>query len=165
VFAVGLSVVVMSCSTPVDSTEPNSQIAAGTVVITLDKSTYTWNEASTEGVRGTLRNTSDATVYSKLGDAFNSAIKQDPVFISYGSDGSVERSAGSDQWLKAETAILIEGTKFIMMRPGESYQFIAPLSGTAQSGTYRIAVTHRSTMNDEERAAVKTSYSANFEIR
>jgi hypothetical protein len=165
VVAVGLTVVAMSCSTPVDTTEPNSQIAAGTVVITLDKSSYTWEEASTDGVRGTLRNTSDATIYSRLGDAFNGAIEQDPLFISHGSDGSVERSAGTNQWLKADMAILIEGTRFIVLRPGQSYQFIAPLSGAARQGTYRIAVTHRSTINDEERAAVNTSYSAIFEIR
>jgi hypothetical protein len=164
VVVVGLTVVA-SCSGPVESTEQKSQIVAGTVVVTVAKSTYTWDEASTDGVRGTLKNTSDATIYSKIGDGFNSAIEQDPLYISQFSDGSVERSVGTNEWVKAETAILIEGTRFIVLRPGQSYEFIAPVSGSRQAGTYRIAVTHRSTINDEERATVHTSYSTSFEIR
>jgi hypothetical protein len=166
-FVVGFicTVALVACGTSTGTDPLANQFAAGTVVITVDKATYTWDEASTAGVRGTIQNTSDRTVYSNIGDAFNGSMEQDPVLIAHGSDGTVERQVGADAWVRSETAIAIEGTRFVMLRPGQAYHFIAPLAGTPRTGTHRIAVAYRSTINDEERATVGTGRSASFEIR
>jgi hypothetical protein len=60
---------------------------------------------------------------------------------------------------------MVEGTRFVVLRPGQSYRFIAPVSGTPQTGTFRVAVSFRSTINDEEPATTGTSYSPTFTIR
>jgi hypothetical protein len=64
-----------------------------------------------------------------------------------------------------ETAVAIEGTRFVLLRPGQEYHFIAHVAGTPRSGTYRISVAYRSTMNDEDRATIDAGSSPGFEIR
>jgi hypothetical protein len=64
-----------------------------------------------------------------------------------------------------ETAVAIEGTRFVLLRPGQEYHFIAHVAGTPRLGTYRISVAYRSTMNDEDRATINTGSSPGFEIR
>ena len=82
-----------------------------------------------------------------------------------GSDGAIERKNGQNVWAAVETAVAIEGTRFVLLRPGQEYHFIAHVSGASRPGTYRVSITYRSTINDEERATIGRDYSAGFDIR
>src|SRR4029079_9532414 len=98
-------------------------------------------------VRATLANTADHPFYSMLGDAFNGAIDQNPLFVANGSDASLEREQGSD-WVAGSVCQRLEGVKVVCIQPGKSYDLIAPSSG-ATAGRYRIVVAYRNTQNAE----------------
>ena len=154
-----------ACDSATDTPPLTNEITASSVFVTVDKATYTWEEASTQAIRGKIQNVSESPVYSRIGDAFNSSLEQDPLLIAHGSDGSVERRTEQNGWDRVETAVAIEGTRFVLLRPGQEYHFIAPVAGTPRSGTYRISVAYRSTMNDEEPATITIGSSLGFEIR
>ncbi|HZI29133.1 MAG TPA: hypothetical protein VFD64_13280 [Gemmatimonadaceae bacterium] len=159
-------VAVTACDAPTDTLPLTNAITApGTVVVTVDRATYTWEEAQTQGIRGKIKNTGSSPVYSSIGDAFNSSLEQDPLLIAYGSDGAIERKNGENVWAAVETAVAIEGTRFVLLRPGQEYHFIAHVAGASRPGTYRVSVTYRSRINDEERATIGVDYSAGFDIR
>lgn len=145
------------------STDPNNSIAAGVLTIALPKNIYTTaelNPSSGQGVRATLGNTSDQPYYSMLGDAFNGAIDQNPLFVSNGSDASLEREQGSD-WVAVSGVQMIEGVKVVSIQPGKSYELIAH-SSSATAGRYRIVVAYRNSVTaDPTRRVV----SATFEVR
>jgi len=145
------------------ATDPNNSIAAGVLTIALPKSVYTapeLNPSSGQGVRATLGNTSDQPYYSLLGDAFNGAIDQNPLFVSNGSDASLEREQGSD-WVAVSGVQMVEGVKVVSIQPGKSYDLIAH-SGAATTGRYRIVVAYRNSMSAEPTRRV---VSATFEVR
>ena len=142
------AVAVTACEAPSDTLPlPNAITVAGTVLVTMDKATYTWEEAQTQGIRGKIKNTGSSPVYSSIGDAFNSSLEQDPLLIAQGSDGAIERKNGENVWAAVETAVAIEGTRFVLLRPGQEYRFIAHVAGVRRPGTYRVSITYRSTIN------------------
>lgn len=145
------------------TTDPTNSIAAGQLTIALPKSVYTTaelNPASGQGIRATLGNSADQTFYSMLGDAFNGAIDQNPLFVANGSDASLEREQGSG-WVAVSGVQMVEGVKVVSIQPGKSYELIAHSSG-ATAGNYRIVVAYRNTLTaDPTRRAV----SATFEVR
>lgn len=145
----------------IDSPSSPEGIAAGTLRVVAAKATYTRTELK-EGIRGSITNTSDQILYARLGDAFNSAREQDPVYIAIGSDGAIERSEGTN-WRAVEGAILIEGVKEIELRPGKTYTFIAPISENTPAGTYRVNLGFRATSGAEQ--ASGRTLSETFEIR
>ena len=159
---VGLAV---ACSGYDDSqaTDPTNSIAAGQLTITLPKNIYTTtdlNPASGQGVRATLGNSADQTFYSMLGDAFNGAIDQNPVYVANGSDASLEREQGSG-WVAVSGVQMIEGVKVVSIQPGKSYELIAHSSG-ATAGRYRIVVNYRNSVSAEP---ARRTTSATFEVR
>jgi hypothetical protein len=156
--------VIASCSdAAVDAPQTPSDGSATLSVVTT-KSSYTASEAlvSSTGVRGTITNTSDRTVYARMGDAFNSAVEQDPVYVASGSDASLERANGT-AWSGVEGALLIEGIREIELRPGRSYSFIAHTAALAQAGSYRITVAFRASAGASQPSGRASS--ATFEIR
>lgn len=164
IFALVLGVALAACS---DSdhlmADPPNSIAAGQLTIALPKTIYTvaeLNPASGQGIRATLGNSADQTFYSMLGDAFNGAIDQNPLFVANGSDASLEREQGSD-WVAVSGVQMIEGVKVVSIQPGKSYDLIAHSSG-ATAGRYRIVVAYRNTQNAEPTRRVT---SAIFEVR
>ena len=166
ILTLGAGAVLAACSGGYDNsqaTDPTNSIAAGVLTIALPKNIYTTadlNPSSGQGIRATLGNTSDQPFYSKLGDAFNGAIDQNPLFVANGSDASLEREQGSD-WVAVSGAQLIEGVKVVSIQPGKSYELIAHSSG-ATAGRYRIVVAYRNSATaDPTRRAV----SATFEVR
>ena len=156
---------ILACSSSHDPVSVANQLTAGDVAISVDRTSLTWDEASTDGIRGTVRNTSDHVVYSNVGDAFNAAIEQDPLLIVDYSDGAVERQVSASTWTHVSTAVAIEGTRFVALQPGATYHFIANVTGTPHAGTHRISLSYRSTINDEEHATFATTHSPGFEIR
>ncbi|HEY9228288.1 MAG TPA: hypothetical protein VIP11_16650 [Gemmatimonadaceae bacterium] len=161
---VGLALVVglAACgSDAADLVSAPPGIAAGTLRVTVAKSTYTRDELS-GGISGSITNTSDQVFFARLGDAFNSAREQDPVYIAMGSDGALERADGSS-WRVAETGILVEGVKEVELRPGKTYTFAATLPQNTSAGTYRFNIAYRTTAGAQQPSG--RGISASFEIR
>ena len=145
------------------ATDPTNSIAAGQLTITLPKSVYTiadLNPGSGQGVRATLGNTSDQPFYSLIGDVFNGATDQSPLYVANGSDASLEREQGSD-WVAVSGVQMIEGLKVVSIQPGKTYELIAQSNG-AIAGHYRIVVAYRSATTT---APTRRAVSATFEIR
>lgn len=144
------------------TTDPTNSIVAGQVTIALPKTVYTIAELSPSGsgVRATLGNTSDQTFYSMLGDAFNGAIDQNPLFVANGSDASLQRQQGSD-WVAVSGLNLVEGVKVVSIQPGKSYDLIAQ-SNAVTAGQYRIVVAYRNSATAE---ATQRTVSSTFEVR
>ena len=163
-FVVGAAL--SACSGGYDNaqtTDPTNSIAAGVLTITLPKNIYTTadvNPSSGQGIRATLGNTSDQPYYSMLGDAFNGAIDQNPLYVANGSDASLERQQGSD-WVAVSGVQMIEGVKLVSIKPGKSYELIAHSSG-ATAGNYRIVVAYRNSLTAD---ATRRVVSATFEVR
>jgi hypothetical protein len=155
--------VVSACAS---ASEPRLAPSAqdGDLSITLDKARYTIEEARAVGVRGTVRNTSDHTVYSKVGDAMILGSDQQLLIFGDGSDGALERRASSDTWTHVPTLFSVEGSSFVELRPGETYHFVSQLAGTPSAGTHRAALTYRTTVNDETQGPIFTAHSAAFAI-
>lgn len=151
-----------ACAT---ASDPLGNPSPGSLAIEPEKSSYTWSEASADGIRGTIRNTSDRILYSRIGDAFLISVDQDPLLIANLSDGAVERQIGSDTWARVPTASSIEGVRFVVLRPGQTYHFIGQLSGTPQDGMYRVAISYRTSINDEEPSRSFTDHSPAFAVR
>ena len=153
-----------ACASATDpATVTRTEIDDSALDITLAKSSYGWVETSHEGVRGTVRNVSEAVVYSNVGDAMLISEEQETLYLS-SADGVVERQT-STTWTRVPGLPMVEGTRFVVLRPGRSYHFIAPVSGTPQTGTFRVGVSFRSTIADEEPAQTGTSNSPTFTIR
>ncbi len=145
------------------ATDPTNSIVAGQITIALAKNIYSTGDldpSSGQGVRATLGNTADQPFYSRLGDAFNGAIDQNPLFVAMGSDASLEREQGSD-WVAVSGAVLIEGVKVVSLQPGKSYELIAHASA-ATAGHYRIVVAYRNSATAEP---THRTVSATFEVR
>jgi hypothetical protein len=162
-FVVGATLAACSGSDKGQTTDPTNSIVAGQVTITLSKTTYSVAELSPSsgaGVRATLGNTADQTFYSMIGDAFNGAIDQNPLYVANGSDASLEREQGSD-WVAVSTGQMIEGLKVVSIQPGKSYDLIAQSSG-ATAGRYRITVAYRNSATGE---VARRATSAIFEVR
>ena len=151
-----------ACAT---ASDPLGKVGPGSLAIEPEKSSYTWSEASADGIRGTIRNTSDRILYSKIGDAFLISVDQDPLLIANFSDGAVERQVAADSWARVPTLYSIEGVRFVVLRPGQTYHFLGQVSGTPQVGTYRVAISYRTSINDEQPSASFTDHSATFTVR
>ncbi len=164
-FAVVLVAALAACSGDGyrQSTDPTNSIVAGQLTITLPKTVYTTTElspSSGQGIRATLGNSADQPFYSMLGDAFNGAAEQSPLFVAMGSDASLEREQGSD-WVAVSGAVLIEGVKIVSLQPGKSYELIAH-AGAATAGRYRIVVAYRNSATAE---ATHRAVSATFDVK
>jgi hypothetical protein len=146
------------------ATDPTNSIAAGQITIALPKTVYTTTElnpSSGAGVRATLGNTADQAFYCRLGDAFNGALDQNPLFVANGSDASLEREQGSENWVAVSGVQLIEGLKIVSLQPGKSYDLIAQTSA-ATAGRYRIVIAYRNSLTAEP---TQRAVSATFEVR
>ena len=144
-----------------------SGLTTGAPSIQLDKTSYTAAEASGNGggIRGTIVNNDSRSYYTKLGDAFGGGEEQDQVYIAAFSDGALERETPSASWTVVQGPLLVEGVRFVILRPGRTYRFIANATGDVQPGNYRISVTYRSTIADEEPAVTGKDLSGVFPIR
>jgi hypothetical protein len=140
-----------------------SEISAGGPSLATNKTTYSVAEVSPggAGISATLTAAADKPYYSRLGDAFNSAIDQNQLFIAEGSDGVVERQSGNN-WVKASGGILVEGVREVVLTPGKTYPVHASLSTPIQTGTYRLTVFVSETAGGAKNLAIR---SATFEVR
>jgi hypothetical protein len=152
-----------SANDSLQTTDPVSGIVAGQITIALAKTTYSVSDltpSSGQGVRATLGNTADQPFYSRIGDAFNGAAEQSPLFVANGSDAALEREQGSD-WIAVTGMQLVEGVKVVTLRPGKTYELIAQ-SSAAAAGRYRITIVYREAPTAE---ATRRVTSAVFDVR
>jgi hypothetical protein len=146
---------------------PSPPLTTGALSIQLDKMSYAASEASGNGggIGGTIRNNDTRSYYTKLGDAFIAGEEQEQLYIAAFSDGALERETPSASWAMVQGPMLVEGVRFVILRPGRMYRFIATATGDVQPGNYRISVSYRSTIADEEPAVTGKDVSPVFPIR
>jgi hypothetical protein len=162
-----LAVITTACADGA-AVAPSSPLTTGALSIQLDKTSYTPSEASAnggEGIRGTIRNNDSRSYYTRLGDAFAAGEEQEQLYIAGFSDGALERETASASWAAVQAPLLVEGVRFVILKPGRTYRFIANATGDVQPGNYRITVSYRSTIADEEPAVTGKDVSAVFQIR
>jgi hypothetical protein len=115
------------------------------------------------GLEATLRNTTSQTFYANVGDAFNSAEEQDPLITTSGSDAVVEGKNSYDVWAPLDQGVMIEGTKYVVIKPGKTYRLTSLINAPSFRGQARIRVRYSTTPNGTGTIAV--DYSNVFEIR
>ncbi len=117
----------------------------------------------TTGFEATIRNTSQVAVFANVGDAFNSAIEQDPLYTSSGSDAIVEAESNPGTWSSVTTSVMIEGTRYVTLIPGKTYRLISMSDVGAFRGQARIRVQYHT--NSDGSGTTFVDYSNTFEIR
>jgi hypothetical protein len=159
-----IALVIVACGGQTTEAVGPADVLPQGPTLTTDKSVYSradLDPGSGQGVRATLDGSSEKSFYSRLGDAFNGAVDQDPLFVAEGSDGALERQSGGN-WVKAAGVPLVEGVREIVIARGKSYTVIAHLSAPVQAGTYRITIKIRETAGGTASATVA---SQPFEVR
>jgi hypothetical protein len=138
--------------------------AVAALEITVPKAAYTHAEldvGSGPGLRARIVNQTGQAYYSRLGDAFNGAVEQDPVWVANGSDGALQRADGAS-WVAVDGVFLIEGIREVRLGAGKSYELIAHTPASAPAGRYRVVVSYRSAPGG---AVTGRAASAAFEVR
>jgi len=156
-----LSIVGLGCGT-----NGEALALAGSGNLTITTSTTVSAAAINNGGSGleaTVRNNGSQTVYTKAGDTFNSAEEQDPFHTSNDSDAEVEGKNSNGAWTQLDTGIMIEGTKYIALKPGKTYRLISVINAPTFRGQARIRLAY-STVPDAS-GTVAVDYSNVFEIR
>jgi len=144
--------------------------AAGNLEIVSQQSEYSWTPddlGSSRQIQATIRNTSDRTYYAKLGDGFNSSIDQDDLFIADGTNGFIEKFNPNGSWSAMPRDLLIEGTRFVALRPQKNYQLkAAPLYFWRgdEIGQFRIKVEYFDRIDPSPEISPKMDYSNVFTI-
>jgi hypothetical protein len=150
-----------SCTTV---TAPPVQDAVSNFRIVLDHPEYTPAEASNFGIQATVTNTSsDQDFYANVGDGFNSALEQSTIFAALGTQAVIERRVAGFVWENANTGLLIEGSRFVVLSAGRSYRLIGSIAPNSP-GTYRIRLDYSTRMNDPS-STLFHDYSAAFLVR
>lgn len=117
--------------------------AGGNLVIQTRQDAVSWGALSSTGAEATIYNASSSTFYTNIGDAFNGADEQDPLLTSAGSDAVVQIRASDGAWIDATESVLIEGTKYVKLKPGKRYRLLGFASGPVYSGPARIQLDYR----------------------
>lgn len=115
------------------------------------------------GLEATVRNNGSQTVYTRAGDAFNGAQEQDPIYTSNDSDAEVEGKNSYGAWTQLDTGVMVEGTKYVALKPGKTYRLISVINAPTFRGQARIRLAY-STMPDAS-GTVAVDYSNVFEIQ
>jgi len=171
-YAVRLSLVVLAlsgCISAFDLSAPPSNVdGSGFLAIQTTKPVYSWNDDSSGfllTVEATIRNSSNRSFYARIGDAFNSSIDQEQLFVAQGSDGAIEKQLAATSWAVVESGILIEGVKVIAIRAGETYELFGLVAGARSTGTFRIRLDYADRPEGEPGRQTYRDYSNEFVIR
>jgi hypothetical protein len=153
----------IACASTNSDSPLATEISSTGLSLATDKTTYSIADVGpgSAGIRATLTAAPDKPYYAKLGDAFNGAIDQNPIYIAEGTDGVVERQSG-DTWVKATGGILVEGVREVVLSPGKTYSVFALLSTPIQPGTYRLTILVSESAGGPKTLTVR---SATFEVR
>jgi hypothetical protein len=144
---------------------PVFQDAKGNLKIMTSKTEYTW-QGDGLGMQATIHNESDQTYYAKLGDRFNSSIDQENLFVAEGSTGYIERLNSDGSWSAMPRGILIEGVRFVALRPQQTYRLSASLYAWHgnETGQFRIKVEYFDRIDPPPATSPMVDYSNVFTI-
>ena len=160
---IAAALALVACASTTSDSALSTEISSSGLSLATDKATYSVAEVGpgSAGIRATLTAAPDKPYYAKLGDAFNGAIDQNPVYIAEGTDGVVERQSGTG-WVKATGGVLVEGVREVVLSPGKTYSVFALLSTPVQPGTYRLTILVGEVAGGPKTVTVR---SAVFEVR
>ncbi len=145
------------------------QNAGGNLEIATERRQYSWHAddlGSSRLVRATLVNKSDQTFYARLGDAMIGSIDQDVLHVAHGSHGHIEQWQAASSWRELPPSILIEGVRFVALRPRQSHRLLAHLYSSQgnETGQFRLRVEYFDRIDPPEGATPKMDYSNVFTI-
>ena len=144
--------------------EPTTEVGDANFEITVNPADIEHVQGSnTVSVRATVKNVSTRDFYANVGDGFNSAPEQDPIFAALGTHAVIERLHGADTWASAAAGVLVEGSRFVVLRAGKSYTLHSSVD--ALPGTYRIRFSYSDRNNDESASLPFQDYSATFTVQ
>ena len=133
--------------------------------IVLDQREYTQREGSQLEIGATVTNaTASRDFYSNVGDAYNAAIEQPTIYAAKGTHAVIERRVSASEWENANTDVLSEGSRFVILRAGKSYRLTGSIAPNAP-GLYRIRLDHSAINNDPAVPLPFRDYSVTFRVR
>ena len=139
--------------------------------INTDTTTYTWQDGESKDyiiIQGTISNESDTIFYSRLGDGFG-PLEQEQLIIACNSEGYIEKYNESDNsWNEKDICLyLIEGSRFVPVKPSQVYSFISHLEKSSdenETGKYRIRIDYYNIENPDSILTPFHDYSNTFEL-
>jgi hypothetical protein len=154
--------VLTGCGSATEVSPDLNLLGNASLEITVDPSDVQRGEGNYLQVRATVRNTSSRDVYANVGDAFNGSLEQETIFAALGTHATLEKHQGGDAWASATVGVLVEGSKFVVLKAGRSYTLHA--TANFGSGTYRIGVFYSDLNNDTSSPLPYRDYSSAFTI-
>ncbi len=142
---------------------------SGALQIKTEREDYSWRAedlGSNRLIAATLVNNSDQTFYAILGDAFIANLEQEVLHVAEGSHGHIEQWQASDSWHELPRGILIEGVRFVALRPQQSHRLLAHLYSLQgnETGEFRLRVEYFDRIDPPEGATPRRDYSNVFAI-
>jgi hypothetical protein len=136
----------------------------GTLQVVVPQSSYSRSalDASSGGAGIHAQVVSTTDLYARVGDAFNGAIEQDPVYVVMGSDAELQRQENGS-WVPVAVPVMVEGVRAVLLRAGHTYALVAHANPPIATGVYRLVIKARATANAA--APVAQATSATFEVR
>ncbi len=143
--------------------------AAGNLEIRTQKVDYTWGPGdlgASRQIEATVFNHSDRTYCAMLGDGFDSSLDQEILFVAEGTGGFIERNESDGSWRAMPRSLLIEGTRFIALRPQKTYRLLAYLGSWQgnETGQFRIKIEYFDRSDPPAGTTPKVDYSHAFAI-
>lgn len=143
----------------------------GNLVIKTGRQSYSWeqNESTyTLTVRGTVDNSTETVYYSKTGDGFG-PLEQERLFFADNSAGYLERyDSVESTWREVNLlTVLIEGSRFVPLKPEKQYSFETFLlwrEDKEENGIFRLRIDYYDQSEPGEIAKPFKDYSNMFTI-
>ncbi len=104
----------------------------------------------------------DQTYFAKLGDGFNSSLDQERLYIAEGTGGDVERMTPDGSWLPIPRPLLVEGSRFVALRPRQTYQLVLPAINAGK--IFRVKIEYFDQIDPAPGTIPRVDYSANFDF-
>lgn len=145
------------------------EIGAGALDIKTERTEYSWRAedlGSSRLVSATLVNQTNQTYYANLGDALLASIEQVDLHVAHGSNGHLEQWQTGDSWRELPAGVLIEGVRFVVLQPQQSYHLLAHLYSLQgnEIGAFRIRIEYFDRIDPPEGATPRVDYSNVFSI-
>jgi len=104
----------------------------------------------------------DQTYFANLGDGFNSSLDQERLYIAEGTGGYVERLTPDGSWLPIPRPLLVEGSRFVALRPRQTYQLVLPAINVGK--IFRLKIEYFDQIDPAPGATPRVDYSTNFDF-
>lgn len=169
-----IGVIVVSFTLFCGKKNPVNSNEYGALFIRTENEIYEWQYGDDEikkriVIQGVLENISGNIYYSKVGDGFNAADEQDPLHIADNSAGYLEKyDEKNNSWNEVKLlGFLIEGSRYISMKPSKTYTIHAYLSiglDKEEKGIYRFRIDYYNKGNPDDTVVPFSDYSNTFRI-